>query len=83
MSGLHSALTGPTHNPMPYSCLLLEATFIESKGLHGNNMVCQKGKHLFRVRENTFSKSALSQKKKQNPLETPTPYNSLPNKYQL
>lgn len=44
-----------THSAMPYSYLLLEATFIESKGLHSNNMVCQKGRHLFRVRKNTFS----------------------------
>ena len=48
-----SALRAPTHNPRAHSHLELEAEFTVSKVLHGNNMVCQKERRLFTVRENT------------------------------
>ena len=83
-SGLSSAPTAPAHNPRPYSQLELEAAFIVSKGLHGNNTVCQKRRHLFRVRENTFpQKHPAHPKKKTKKPETPVPCNSPPIKYQL
>ena len=47
------ALRAPTHNPRALSHLELESEFTVSKVLHGNNMVCQKERRLFRIRENT------------------------------
>lgn len=48
-----SGLRAPTHNPRAHSHLDLEAEFTVSKVLHGNNMICQKERRLFRIRENT------------------------------